>query len=52
MMLTPLQPPSIHHNPSCDGCACDPEDNRMWKGVDSTKRRQGKTEHHLYISVR
>jgi len=28
MMLKPVQLPSVHH-PSCDGCACDAEDNRM-----------------------
>jgi len=28
-MLTPLQLPSVHHNPSCDGCARDAEENRM-----------------------
>jgi len=31
MTLTPLQLPSVHHNPSCDGCARDDEDNRMRK---------------------
>jgi len=29
MMLTSLQLPSVYHNPSCDGCACDAEENRM-----------------------
>jgi len=31
MMFTPLQLPSVHHNPSCDGCARDAEEKRMWK---------------------
>ena len=31
MMLTPLQLPSVYHNPSCDGCARDAEENRMRK---------------------
>jgi len=30
-MLTPLQLPSVHHTPSCDGCAHDAEENRMRK---------------------
>jgi len=30
-MLTPLQLPSVYHNPSCDGCARDAEENRMRK---------------------
>jgi len=38
MMLTPLQLASVHHNPCCDGCASDPEENRMRKEslVDKT----------------
>jgi len=28
---SPLQLPSVHHNPSCAGCARDAEENRMWK---------------------
>jgi len=28
MVLTPLQLPSVQHNPSCDGCARDAEENR------------------------
>jgi len=38
MMLTPLQLPSVYHNPSCDGCARDAEENRMRKKslVDKT----------------
>jgi len=37
-MLTPLQLPSVHHNPSCDGCESDAEENRMIKEslVDKT----------------
>jgi len=31
MMLTSLQLPSVYHNPSCDGCARDAEENRMQK---------------------
>jgi len=36
--LTPLQLPSVYHNPSCDGCARDAEENRMQKKnlVDKT----------------
>jgi len=30
-MLTPLQLPSVHRNPSCDGCARDAEENRKQK---------------------
>jgi len=30
-MLTPLQLRSVYHNPSCDGCARDAEENRMRK---------------------
>jgi len=26
---SPLQLPSVHHNPSCDGCTRDAEENRM-----------------------
>jgi len=29
MMLSPLQLPSVHHDPSCDGCAGDAEQNQM-----------------------
>jgi len=38
MMLAPLQLPSAYHNPSCDGCARDAEENRMRKKsfVDKT----------------
>jgi len=32
-LLTPLQLPSVHHNPSCDGCARDAEENRMRKSL-------------------
>jgi len=28
---TPLQLPSVHHNPSCDGCARDAEEYKMGK---------------------
>jgi len=31
MMLSPLQLPPVHHNPSYDGYARDAEENRMWK---------------------
>jgi len=31
MMLTLLQLPSVYHNPPCDGCARDTEENRMRK---------------------
>jgi len=39
MMLTTLQPPSVHHNPSCDGvsiCACDAEERK-----ENTKKEIG-----------
>jgi len=38
MMLTPLQLPSVYHNPSSDGCAHNAEENRMRKKnlVDKT----------------
>jgi len=26
---SPLQLPSVHHNPSCDGCAHDAEEEKM-----------------------
>jgi len=29
LLLTPLQLPFVYHNPSCDGCARDAEENRM-----------------------
>jgi len=29
LMLTPLQLPSVYHNPVCDGCAHDAKENRM-----------------------
>jgi len=31
MIVTSLQLPSVHHNPSCDGCARDAEENTRWK---------------------
>jgi len=31
MMFTPLQLPSLHHNPSCDGCARDDEEKENAK---------------------
>jgi len=31
MMLTPLQLPCVRHNPFCEGCARDAEENRMRK---------------------
>jgi len=42
MMLTPLQLPFVCHNPSCDGCACDAEENRMRKKnlADKTQPRK------------
>jgi len=36
MMLTPLQMPSVHHNPFCEGCACNAE-----KKKDNMKRNFG-----------
>jgi len=38
MILTPLQLPSVRHNPYCGGCARDAEVNRVWKEslVDKT----------------
>jgi len=49
-MLTPLQLPSVHHNASVmdvmlKRVECE---KRVW----STKSSQGKTEHHLYFSIR
>jgi len=32
-MLTALQLPSVYHNPSCDGCARDAEENQMRKKI-------------------
>jgi len=26
---SPLQLPSVHHNPHCDRCVCDGEENKM-----------------------
>ena len=51
MMLTPLQLPSVYHNPSCDGCARDAEENESERKIWSIKRSQGKTERHLYLSI-
>jgi len=31
MMFTQLKLPSTQHNPSCDGCVRDAEENRIWK---------------------
>jgi len=31
MMLTPPQLPSVHYNPSCDGCESDAEEKSMPK---------------------
>jgi len=31
IILAPPQLPSVYHNPSCDGCARDAEENRMRK---------------------
>ena len=41
-MLTPLQLPSVYHNPSCDGYARGGEENRMQKKslVDKTQPRK------------
>jgi len=42
-MLTPLQSPSVYHNPSCDGCERDAEENgtRKTNLVDKTQSRKG-----------
>jgi len=42
LKLIPLQLPSVYHNPSCDGCASDAEENRMRKKslVDKTYERK------------
>jgi len=40
MIFAPLQLPSVHHNPSCDGCVRDTEEKRMW---DSGGLREGLT---------
>jgi len=50
MMLAPLQLPSVHHKPFCDGCAREPEENTLY-GVWSTKHSQGKTERRLYLLI-
>ena len=46
------QLPSVYHNSSCDGCARDVEENRMRKKNLVEKRSQGKTERHVYISIK
>jgi len=38
-MLTPLQLPSVHHHPSCDGCTHDAEKNRMRDRLNVVKER-------------
>jgi len=44
-MLVPLQLPSVNHNPSCDGCARDAEEDIMGKEFFFRKKySQGKTE--------
>jgi len=50
-MLTPLHLPSVHRNPSCDGCARGTEENGIRKGSLVDKRSQGMTERHLYLSI-
>jgi len=42
MMLTLIQLPSVYHNPSCDGCARDAEENRMRKKNLVDKTQPGK----------
>jgi len=37
MMLTPLQLSSVHHNPSCDGCARNAEEKK-----ENAKRELGR----------
>jgi len=39
MMLTPLQLPCVHHNPSCDGARTCARDAEEWK--DDAKREFG-----------
>jgi len=40
MMLTPLQLPSVHHIPSCDGVRACARDAEEWK--DNAKREFGR----------
>jgi len=46
-MLTPFQLPSVYHNPSCDGCARDAEENRrrntFTRTISRNQRLQTKT---------
>jgi len=42
MIFTPLQLSSVHHNPSCNRCARDAEQNRMRREFGRKKFRQGK----------
>ena len=47
---SPLKLPSVRHNPSCDECACDAEENRMRKeSLVKKTYSQGKIERHLYF---
>jgi len=39
---SPQQLPSIHHNPACDGCARDAEENRMRKEFGRKKTQPRK----------
>jgi len=39
MMLTPLQLPSVHHNPFYDGCARDAEEKKDKAKSDVAKQR-------------
>ena len=52
MMLTPLQLHSVYNNPSCDGCAREAEEIECEIRIWSTNRSQGKTERHLYLSIK
>jgi len=54
MMLTPLQLPSVYHNPSCDGCALNAEANRMPKKslVDKTQPKKDRASSKPFDKVR
>ena len=47
MVFTPLQPPFVHHNPSCDRMSCDAEKKACEKTVWLKKHSHGKAERHL-----
>jgi len=44
MMPTPLQQPSVHHNPSCDECERDAEKNRVRKEQEFARQNVAKKD--------